>query len=213
MTHQTDPLAHAHQTAQHWLTTVAHQLHTEDRHYTFRVVKAWLHLVRDRLTIDSAVHVAAQLPEFLRGVYYDGWVPSRIPVRYGADEFTTLFADHAGIGAADVPAAAGAVSAALGTLFSPGQLDHVFALMPASLRGELQGEAPALAPKPAEHRRLSELEDTVRALAEAVSTLARGLEQLPTSEPSTNRMAKAAQDAHRVLMAQGALRSEHSPSA
>ena len=92
MTHHNDPLAHAQHTAHEWLKVVGERLGTEDRTYTYRVLRAWLHLVRDRLTVDSAVHLAAQLPEFLRGVYFEGWVPSRVPIRYDTTGFTTLFA-------------------------------------------------------------------------------------------------------------------------
>ncbi|NKQ56035.1 DUF2267 domain-containing protein [Amycolatopsis sp. K13G38] len=204
MTHQPDPLASAHQTAQEWLSVTAHHLGTDDRHYAYRVLRTWLHLVRDRLTVDTAVHFAAQLPEFLRGVYYDGWTPSKVPLRYDAAWFTNLFADQAAISPDDVPAAAGAVSAALNALCSPGQLDHVFALMPASLRGELEGEsvtAETSAHTAPGRAHIDSLEDKVQALTEAVSVLARGLEQIPSSEPAADRAAKAAQEAHRILIA------------
>lgn len=224
MKHQADPLAHAHQSARAWLSTIGQHLGTEDRNFTFRVVKAWLQLVRDRLTVDNAVHLAAQLPELLRGVYYEGWVPSRVPLRYGAEEFARSFAHAANISSSDVPRVARAVSEGLNTLFSPGQLDHVLTLMPTGLRAELHGEVPAAASAPAgtptppdssapaassalaasgaEQHRLNTLEDTVVGLAEAVSTLARALEELPTTEPSGDRMAKAAQAVHRILTAQ-----------
>ena len=209
MTYETDPFAPAHETAQEWLSTIAHHLGTEDRHYAYRVLRAWLHIVRDRLTVDTAAHFAAQLPEFLRGVFYNGWTPSRVPVRYDADWFTSLFAHTANISRADVPAAAGAVSSGLKVLCSPGQLNHVFTLMPASLRGELEGEAATReTPPPATgERRLKALEDKLQALTEAVGMLARGLEQLPISEPGADRTAKAAQEAHRILMTQAAVRT------
>ena len=206
MTHPTDPFAHAQNTAHAWLNVIADRLGTQDRHYTYRVLRAWLHLVRDRLTVDSAVHLGAQLPELLRGIYFEGWAPSRVPARYDATWFTNLFASEANISPADVPAVAGKVSAGLNALFSPGQLDHVFAVMPAALRGELEGHTPAEVPAPrhtTEQPRLTALENTVQALAEAVTTLARGLEELPANEPSGDRPAKAAQEAHRILMARG----------
>lgn len=201
MAHQPDPLAQAHQTGREWLTTIAHHLGTEDRHYAYRVLRAWLHLVRDRLTIDSAAHFAAQLPEVLRGVYYDGWVPSRVPIRYGVASFTKRFADEADVRAAEVAPAAGAVSAGLNALCSPGQLDHVLALMPSNLRGELQGET--FAPEQpraatAEDLRLNALECRMDALTEAVNALARALEQPRVGDPEVDRAAKEAQ---RILMA------------
>ncbi|MFC7446507.1 DUF2267 domain-containing protein [Rhodococcus daqingensis] len=206
MTHQNDPLARAQQTAHEWLKVVAERLGTEDRTYTHRVLRAWLHLVRDRLTVDGAVHLAAQLPEFLRGIYFEGWVPSRVPIRYDTAEFTTLFAHEGGISPADVPATAGAISAGLGVLFSPGQLDHVFAQMPTGLRSELAGGGPTPVAAPrdsAEQLRLNALEDRVHALTDAVSALAHGFEELPTEEPSGSRAARAAQEAHRILMVAG----------
>jgi uncharacterized protein (DUF2267 family) len=32
-----------------------------------------LHVLRDRLTPEQAVHLGAQLPILVRGVYYEGW--------------------------------------------------------------------------------------------------------------------------------------------
>ncbi|GLY66968.1 DUF2267 domain-containing protein [Amycolatopsis taiwanensis] len=205
MAPQHDPLAHAQHTAHEWLNVIAARLGTDDRDFAYRALRAWLHLVRDRLSVDSAAHLAAQLPEFLRGVYFEGWAPSRVPIRYDSNQFTSLFAREAGIGPADVPDTAAAVSGALRERFSPGQLDHVFAVLPAGLRGQLEGEVPVAAPAPrapAEQLRLTALEDTVQALTEAVSALARGLEEPPGEEPGGGRAAKAAQEAHRILMAQ-----------
>lgn len=203
----TDPLAPAHDTAHQWLSVVADRIGTEDRQFTHRVLRTWLHLVRDRLSVDSAAHFAAQLPEVLRGVFYDGWVPSRVPVRYDAGRFTELFAHDAGIRPSDVPTIAAQVTEALDALCSPGQLDHVLARMPAGLRGELEGRAPTPVPEPRrapEQTRLAALEDTVETLAEAVAVLVRGLEELPTQEPGEERTAKAAQEAHRLLLARDA---------
>jgi uncharacterized protein (DUF2267 family) len=49
--------------------------------------RAVLHALRDRLPLDNAVHFAAQLPMFLRGLFYDGWKPSQVPVKMSRDEF------------------------------------------------------------------------------------------------------------------------------
>lgn len=207
MAHNHDPLAHAQHTAHEWLNVVAAHLGTDDRDYTYRSLRAWLHLVRDRLSVDTAAHLAAQLPELLRGVYFEGWVPSRVPIRCDVNQFARRFAREAGISVSDVPRSAAAVSAALRDRFSPGQLEHVFGVLPAGLRGELEGDAPAspVNRTSAKQVRLEALEDSVRALTEAVSALARGLEELPIEEPSGSRAAKSAQEAHRILMAHGAV--------
>lgn len=137
--HTNDPFAHAENTARKWLAAVGGHLGTEDRHAAYRAVRAWLHTVRDRLTVEAAAHFAAQLPELLRGVYYEGWTPSHVPTRYGVPGFVARFAGSAGVSRADVPAAAAAVTAALDELCSPGQLDHVLDLMPDSLAELLTG--------------------------------------------------------------------------
>ncbi|MGZ4255190.1 MAG: DUF2267 domain-containing protein [Solirubrobacteraceae bacterium] len=45
-----------------WLPEVAAELGTDDHHYVYRVLRAVLHAVRDRLTVDEAAQLAAQLP-------------------------------------------------------------------------------------------------------------------------------------------------------
>jgi hypothetical protein len=49
--------------------------------------------------------------------------------------------------------------------------------------------------------RIGRLEDQVSSLAEAVRTLARGLEDVPGAEPAEHRAAKAARLAHEMLLA------------
>jgi len=59
----------------------------ERRNQSYAALRAVLHAIRDRLTVDEAAQVGAQLPMLIRGIYYDGWDPSRTPQKMGADEF------------------------------------------------------------------------------------------------------------------------------
>ncbi|MEU4813712.1 DUF2267 domain-containing protein [Nocardia fluminea] len=63
-----------------WLHAVAESLDTEDSRFALRAPRAWLHTVRDRIGVNSSAHLSAQLLELLRGVYYENWVPSHVPV-------------------------------------------------------------------------------------------------------------------------------------
>ncbi|NUP25380.1 MAG: DUF2267 domain-containing protein [Nocardia sp.] len=142
MTHHNDPLAAGMHTAHTWLRTVADALGTEDLTFTLRALRAWMHTVRDRIGVPNSAHLSAQLPDFLRGIWYEGWVPSRVPGNHSVAEFVDEFSERAGISAGDVAFTAGCVTSALDEMMSPGQLDHVFAVFPERLGLVLRGATP-----------------------------------------------------------------------
>ncbi|HEX2707985.1 MAG TPA: DUF2267 domain-containing protein, partial [Solirubrobacterales bacterium] len=79
-----------------WLNEVAEQLGTEDRQEAYRALRAYLHALRDRLPVNEAAQLAAQLPELIRGIYYEDWKPGATPVKYrGFDEFLKRVAKEA----------------------------------------------------------------------------------------------------------------------
>jgi len=136
-----DAFERATQTAHTWLRGVADAFGTDDRRFAFRALRAWLHTLRDRLTVDAAADFAAGLPELLRGVYYDGWQPAKAPIKYDVEEYRLRFALEAGIPIEDADEAAGAVTAALRARLAPGQLDQALEQLPHQLRTILQHPA------------------------------------------------------------------------
>jgi uncharacterized protein (DUF2267 family) len=64
-----------------WLKKVAESTGIADRDRAGRIFRAVLHALRDRLPVSEAAHLGAQLPILWKGVYYDGFKPSREPVR------------------------------------------------------------------------------------------------------------------------------------
>ncbi|MEU1430171.1 DUF2267 domain-containing protein [Nocardia sp. NPDC005746] len=139
MSHHTDPFAPAIHTGRVWLRTVADRLGTDDRMAAHQALRAWLHAVRDRLDVGAAAHLSAQLPTLLRGVYFEGWTPGRVPVPHDPQSFLHQFARSADVSVEEARRSAAAVTDALAQLFSPGQLDHVLAQLPAPLRRVLLG--------------------------------------------------------------------------
>jgi uncharacterized protein (DUF2267 family) len=119
-----------------WLDELAGQLGTDDHRQAYRVLRAYLHALRDRLTVDEAAQLAAQLPDLIRGIYYEGWNPSATPVRYRSfAEFLDRVAADAQLGGET--AASFAVSAAAGVLrrhVSTGEIDDIRAQLPEDLR-------------------------------------------------------------------------------
>jgi uncharacterized protein (DUF2267 family) len=117
-----------------WLAEIADEFGTDDRHFAYRVTRAWLHALRDRLPVPIAAHFAAQLPDLLRGVFYEGWNPSKVPVRYGRDGYVTRFARESGIREQDVPRAASLMTRMVRRHVSGGLLDEALEVLPAELR-------------------------------------------------------------------------------
>ncbi|MGW0046870.1 DUF2267 domain-containing protein [Nocardia cyriacigeorgica] len=214
MPYPVDPFAPAVHKAHEWVHAVADGLGTDDYTFSYRALRAWMHTVRDRITVAGSAHLTAQLPEILRGTYYEGWVPSHVPVRHGTAEFVAQFAREAGIGRDEVGPTAGSITAVLSELFSPGQMDRVFAVLPTHLNSALCGAVTVENESPSvvdDNERqsddpLSVLDARVRALFDAVSVLVTGLEQLPTEPDDGSRMASAAQRAHRILLGEGLAR-------
>ena len=124
-----------------WLADVADAFGTDDRRFAYRVLRTWLHCLRDRLTVQVAAHFAAQLPELLRGVFYDGWNPSRVPVKYGRSEYVARFARGAGVHESDVAKAARLVTVTVRRHLSAGAVDDAFVVLPTGLRQFLQESA------------------------------------------------------------------------
>ncbi|MGE5762137.1 MAG: DUF2267 domain-containing protein [Gemmatimonadota bacterium] len=64
-----------------WLRELDDALGWGDLDATLLAMRSVLHALRDRLTPNEAVQLAAQLPLLLKGVYFDGWRPSATPRR------------------------------------------------------------------------------------------------------------------------------------
>lgn len=117
-----------------WLGDVAASFGTEDRRLAYRVTRSWLHTLRDRLPVPIAAHVAAQLPELLRGVFYEGWNPSKVPIKYSKEEYIARFARDAQIHHTEVPRAGRLVTSAFGRHLSAGALNEALGALPADIR-------------------------------------------------------------------------------
>ena len=67
------------QKANVWLRDIRTELWWLDSDRVYHALRAVLHALRDRLTLEEAVNLGAQLPLILRGCYYEGWRPRHAP--------------------------------------------------------------------------------------------------------------------------------------
>jgi uncharacterized protein (DUF2267 family) len=126
-----------------WLGDVASSFETEDRKLAYRVTRSWLHTLRDRLPVTVAAHLAAQLPELLRGVFYEGWNPSKVPTKYDRDEYIARFARNAQIHNTEVQKASQLVTSAMRRHLSDGVVNEAFGVLPADIRELIEPTAAA----------------------------------------------------------------------
>jgi uncharacterized protein (DUF2267 family) len=116
-----------------WLKKVAECTGIADRGRAGRVFRAVLHALRDRLPVNEAAHLGAQLPILWKGVYYDGFKPNREPVRIRHEQDWLQFISEKDplAGSGDFPSPEDAklvfegVMKALRELVSPGQFKQV----------------------------------------------------------------------------------------
>ena len=128
-------LYHTVQETNVWLKAVGEQLQL-DRHDSYIALRAVLHALRDRLPPEVAVHLGAQLPMLIRGLYYEGWHMAGKPTK---DRHVEEFADHV---LQELPpqlpldplTVARGVFETLWERLDPGEFDKLMGHLPASLR-------------------------------------------------------------------------------
>jgi uncharacterized protein (DUF2267 family) len=124
-----------------WLKRLMEILESDDRHLAYLALRATLHALRDRLTVEEAAELAAQLPMLVRGFYFEGWDPTGKPVRdRHLDAFLARIWRELPPGApVDPEPAARAVFRLLAERIAEGELEDVRHVLPGEVR-ELWGD-------------------------------------------------------------------------
>ena len=128
------------ETTNAWLQDIMGEL-GPDRQRAYHALRSVLHALRDRLTVNEAADLGAQLPVFVRGVYYEGWTPAKAPAKQRSrDEFVGAVQERiagAGVPPINADAATRAVFAVLTKHCDPGEIADVGAQLPDDLRDML----------------------------------------------------------------------------
>jgi len=128
-------LKHAVQQTQEWLKELRDNGDLADEAAAYSVLRAVLHQLRDRLTPEEAVDLAAQLPLIVRGIYFEGWRPGHTPEKMRTkDEFLHEIAKKLRPHPIAAEPAVRDVFALLAHHCDPGEISDVIAQFPAELK-------------------------------------------------------------------------------
>jgi len=130
------------QTTHIWLNEITHELGPDER-VAWKVLSIVLHKLRDRLPVELAAHLGAELPLLVRGVYYDQYQPEKQPTDCNRDEFVAevqeWLSDTRPI---DANEAVKTVFRVLSRHVSPGEVAKVKDALPQDLRALWQSVEP-----------------------------------------------------------------------
>jgi uncharacterized protein (DUF2267 family) len=123
------------QTTNIWLGDIMKAI-GPDRHAAWKVLSVVLHKLRDRLPVEVAAHLSAELPLLIRGVYYDQYEPARQPSGCrNIDEFIHEVREWlTDARPTNAKEAIAAVFATLSRHISEGQIVKVQGALPESIR-------------------------------------------------------------------------------
>jgi uncharacterized protein (DUF2267 family) len=131
-----ESIDHTVQLTHAWINELDQQLQWGDKSRSYRLLRVVLQALRDWVPINEAADFAAQLPTFLRGVYYEHWRPAITPVKPRSKADFLARIDHAFVGdpIRNTAAAATIVFQFLATKIAAGEIEDVRRSLPADLR-------------------------------------------------------------------------------
>ena len=135
-THEPSIIKRSAEAAHVWFGETAAELGTDDLHDAARALRAVLHGLRDRVSVEESAQLASQLPTLIRGIYYEGWKPgAKRPLAHDVDAFLEHVATEGRMaGETEASLAVAAVARVLHRHVSEGEMNDVLAVLPSKLR-------------------------------------------------------------------------------
>jgi len=129
-----------------WLHAIMDETGVENSQQAYSALRAVLHAIRDRLMVDEAMHLGAQLPMLIRGFYYEGWTRSGKPLKYRHKEdfVAEVSKNLPGLSDDDMELTIRAVFKVLTHQITSGEIDQVKQQLPAGVRELWKEPVPGL---------------------------------------------------------------------
>ena len=131
-----ESIDHTVQLTHGWINELDAMLGWNDKARSYRLLRSVLQALRDWLPVNESADFAAQLPNLLRGMYYEHWRPATTPVKQRSKADFLARVDHAFVGD-PIAYTAEAVSIAfqfLSTKIAAGEIADVRHALPADVR-------------------------------------------------------------------------------
>ncbi len=118
-----------------WLNEIGQHI-GPDKQRCYHALRSVLFALRDRLTVDGAADLSAQLPMLIRGIFYEGYRPSTMPQPIRTlDEFLGKINEQLqNIRPLGADEAARAVFRVLENNITPGEIAEVKQMLPPEIR-------------------------------------------------------------------------------
>ena len=121
-----------------WLKELSEHLGSHDRHQAYVCLRATLHVLRDRLTVEEVAQLGAQLPMLVRGFYYEEWEPAANPVKVHREGFLARIEEKVNTRAdqpIDAERVARAVFRVLESHVASGEVEDIRRILPRDMDG------------------------------------------------------------------------------
>lgn len=125
------------QVTHEWINELAGRLDWSSKRSALRLLRTTMQHLRDHLLTNEMAQFSAQLPLLIRGIFFEGWVPKRTPIKERtAKEFIDAIETHMGQteeyrGPEDIRRVFDLLNARLST----GEIEDVRASLPSAIRG------------------------------------------------------------------------------
>ena len=123
------------QHAKEWFKELSDYPGIGDEQRAYQALRASLQELRDRLTVEEAADLGAQLPTLIRGIYYETYDPAKSPTRKHREAFLQGVSERIDTRLnMDPEAAVTATFALLSRHVTSGELEDVRHMLPKDLR-------------------------------------------------------------------------------
>lgn len=136
-------LSHAVNAYEVWLKELEGKPAIKSPDEAYAVMRAVLQTLRDRLVVEEAAHLSAQLPLVARGIFFEGWKPSREVRKFDQQGFYDHVKErlNGACAHADPSLLTKYALEVINHYVDPGQIHHIKATLPKDIQALWPGQA------------------------------------------------------------------------